>query len=294
MPARPATKVRESGRPSPIAPLLTPSERSLRAAKTLSERLKHRAAKVRLDFIRNEVPGPPPPLSILLRGGRGGEVRLKLLLSLLWAAGGGTDDRHKTNPYPARSWAALLDLPDPEGNGQRRIRDAIGWLEDQQLLKTERNPGHPMTLQLLCEDGSGKAYTDPAGAARKKKTNKEDLVGSDLYVGLPESFWTEGWIVSLSGRAIAMLLVIAEVTFSPTREFEWVSPQRARWRYGISEDTWSKGIAELRARKIIEIRKKPVSEDDFDFRRVRNTYKLRREDKQIVLPTHPSGSAAPR
>lgn len=288
MAARPAAKARASERSAPIPPLREPSNRALRAANSLSERLKHRAVKVRLDFIRNEKPGAPPPLALLLRGGRGGEVRLKLLLSLLWVAGGGTDDRHRTNAYPARAWAALLDLSDPEGNGQRRIRDAIRWLEDQQLVATIREPGRPMALQLRCEDGSGKNYTDPAGAARRKKTSKEGITGHDLFIQLPETFWTEGWVVSLSGRAIAMLLVLAELTFSPTREFEWVSPERARWRYGISEDTWSKGIAELKARKIVEIRKRPVGEDDFDFRRVRNTYKLPRDKGLIVLPARVS------
>jgi hypothetical protein len=289
MPVRPATKVRQSERPSGIPPLSEPSERSLRAALTLSERLKHRAAKVRLDFIRRTTPGPPPPLALLLRGGRGGEVRLKLFLSLLWVAGGGIDDRHKTNAYPARAWAALIDLPDPEGKGQRRIRDAIRWLEDQELINSEREPGRPMALQLRSDDGSGKPYTDPAGAARKKKTSKQTMSGHDYFVQLPESFWTDGWIVSLSARAIAMLLVIAEVTFSPTREFEWVSPGRARQLYGISEDTWSKGIAELKARKIIVIRKQPVGEDDFDFRRVRNTYKLPKANGQVILPARPTG-----
>jgi len=211
-------------------------------------------------------------------------VRLKLFLSLLWVAGGGTDDRHKTQAYPARAWAALLDLEDPEGNGQRRIRDAIKWLDDQQLVRIERTPGQPMVLQLRREDGSGKGYTDPADAARRKRGNKEKITGHDLFVQLPATFWTDGWLASLSGRAIAMLLALSEVTFSATREFPWVSPARARARFGLSEDTWSKGITELKSRKIIEIRKQPVGEDDFDFHRVRNTYKLSMEKGLIVLP----------
>ncbi len=198
-------------------------------------------------------------------------MRLKLLLTLLWVAGGG-DERHATRAWPARAWATLLDLDDPEGRGQRRIRDAIHWLEQKQFLRTERQPGKPMALQLLKEDGSGDPYFDPAPPAKKKKGSKEALGASDLYIELPYSFWTDGWAVRLSGRAIVMLLILREVTFSGA--WKWVSPSKARQIYGISEDTWSKGVAELKANEIVEIRKRPVGEEVFDFRRVRNTYKL--------------------
>lgn len=286
MAARPATKVRKSEREAAVPPPREPSEHALRLAGTLSTRLKGRAAKIRFDFVREES-GALPPLANLLRGGRGGDVRLKLLLSLLWVAGGGAegDERHSTNAYPARAWAGLLDLPDPEGNGQRRVRDAISWLEDEGFLRTIRSPGRPMALQLMREDGSGQPYSDPAAAAKRKKSGGEAMTGSDLYIGLPPAFWTDGWLVTLSGRAVAMLLVIAHLTFSERDAWAWVSPARARKIYGVSEDTWSKGIAELRARGVIKIRKRPVGEDDFDFRRVRNTYNLVRKEKLIVLPS---------
>jgi hypothetical protein len=284
MPARPATKVRKQRTEAPkIPPLKLPDERSLRAAALLADRLKHRPGRVRLQFVRNDegVTGPPP-LARFLRGGRGGEVRLKLYLSLLWAAGGG-DARHRST-YPARSWAALLDLRDPEGLGQRRIRDAIDWLEEREFIKTEHQPGKPTAIQLLREDGAGRGYTDP-GDAQKRKSGKAKQ--AEYHVTLPDSFWTDGWIVMLSARAVAMLLVISAVTFSE-KEWEWVSPRVARSRYGISEDTWSRGIAELKARKIIEIRRRPVAVDDFDFRRLRNEYRVIRDKSwRIVFPAPP-------
>jgi hypothetical protein len=284
MPPRPATKVRKLPSALAISSPTPPSDRAVRAANVLSQRLKHRPLRVRFSFVRNDEGDPgPPPLARLLRGGRGGGVRLKLLLSLLWAAGGG-DERHKTNAYPARAWAALLDLPDPEGNGQRRIRDAVQWLEAHEFVRTERHPGKPMVLQLLREDGSGRAYTDPAKTARALKEGRfQKAKAREYHVTLPDSFWTEGWIVTLSPRAVAMLLVLADVTFSD-REWDWASPRIARQRYGLSEDTWSRGTAELKARGIIEVRKRPVDWDDFEFRRVRNEYRLPRHEGRIVLP----------
>src|SRR5438105_691928 len=83
MAARPATKVRDFERDGELPPRREPSEHALRLAETLNHKVKGRAAKIRFDFIRHEA-GALPPLASLLRGGRGGEVRLKLLLSLLW------------------------------------------------------------------------------------------------------------------------------------------------------------------------------------------------------------------
>lgn len=252
----------------------------------------NRSARVRFDFVCRRDGDGVPPLARLLRGGRGGEVRLKLLLSLLWVAGGG-DERHATSAWPARAWAALLDLDDPEVHGQRRVREAIRWLEDAGFLRTERQPGRPMALQLLLEDGSGKEYVDPAPLAKKKKDSKETIHGSDLFIQLPASFWTEGWATRLSGRAIAMLLVLSEVTFSGP--WRWVSPAQARQRYGLSEDTWTKGVTELKAHKIIQIRKTPVGEEVFDFRRVRNTYKLPLDQEgRLMLPARVSSTAGRR
>jgi hypothetical protein len=278
MPAPPATKVRKS-RPEPkFRPLTPPTERATRAARTLSARLKNRPLRVRFSFIRSDE-GGAPPLARLLRGGRGGEVRLKLYLSLLWAAGGG-DERHKTT-YPARAWAALLDLPDPEKNGQRRVRDAIQWLEAQELIHVERREGRPMVIQLLRDDGSGRAYTEPADALKRAR---EKAKQREYHVTLPDSFWTEGWIAMLSARAVAMLLVIGVVTWTD-EEWDWVSPRIARARYGISEDTWSKGIAELKARGIIDIRRRPIALDDFDVVRLRNEFRVGRDDSgRIVFP----------
>jgi hypothetical protein len=284
MAARPATKVVDV--PAENEPQLrTPSEHALHLAATLSARLKERPLRIRRSFIRSQS-GGRPPLANLLRGGQGGEVRLKLLLSLLWTAGGGRegDERHQTRPYPARAWAGLLDLDAPEGNGQRRVRDAIQWLKAEGFLDSKPQPrGGPIPLTLLREDGSGETYTDPGrGAARKKAEG--GFPREDLFITLLPTFWTDGWIAVLSGRAIAMLLILADVT---VRE-RWISPRLARERYGISEDTWSKGLAELRDYDVVKVKKEPVGEDAFDFRRVRNTYHLPRDDSgRILLPPKP-------
>lgn len=61
----------------------------------------------------------------------------------------------------------------------------------------------------------------------------------------------------------------------------WFSPSRAKKIYGLSEDTRSKGLRELRAAKVVSARRKAASRDVLDFRRVRNTYRLEMEQLEM-------------
>lgn len=267
-----------------------PSGRSLRAAAKLNKKLKRRAAKVRFDFVRSGNDGLSP-LARMLRGGQGGEVRLKLLLSLLWVGGGG-DERHMTRPYRAISWAALLDLPDPRGSGTRRVRDAMQWLEREGFVEQERVPGRAKSFHLLLEDGTKRDYFDPAKHAHEQKESGAQV---GHYISLPSTFWTDGWIQTLSGRAVAMLLILASETYGATT-WKAISPSRARERYVISEDTWSKGVKELKERGLILVKKVPIIwedfDEDFDEIRVRNLYRVPRRGHHIQLPDPPFDVAA--
>jgi hypothetical protein len=245
--------------------------------KRASKRARERSTAVRHTFI-----GQPwlstestsdraladPPLALLLRASKGGAVRLKFYLAVLWQAGGG-DQRHSVN-WPARAWAALLDLPDPERRGDRRIRDAIRALEHAGLITANRKLGRPTQLVLRRDDASGSPYVHPGEAAHAKK-DKGAFDPGELYVQLPPGFWTRGWAIVLSAPGVAMLLVMLMLTKNAAKKGIWINPAQARLRFGLSEDTWTRGVAELRFHGLVEIRKKPVSED-FGWRRVRNTY----------------------
>jgi hypothetical protein len=254
-----------------------PSPAALALLRRANERVKGRSADGRHTPVRHAFverashsDNHDPPAANLLRASKGGALRLKLYLALLWQAGGG-DERHAAT-WPARAWAELLDLPDPEGHGDRRIRDAIRALERAQLLKATREPGRPIMLTLLRDDGTANPYVHPGEvASAAKKQGAVDLSG--LYVQLPPGFWTKGWAITLSGPGTVMLLVMQVLTKNGLRKGQWISPKQARSRFGLSEDTWTRGVAELRRHGLLETRKKPVSED-FGWRRVRNTYTL--------------------
>lgn len=204
----------------------------------------------------------------LLRGGRGGQVRLKLLLALLWL-GGGQD--HEVN-FPAHSFARLLDLEDPPGRGARRVNDALNWLHGHRLIKLTRNPGHPATVKLLDETGTGLPYAIPARALADPESGRASP--ANVYIKLPAAFWTRGWAATLSAPAIAMLLVLLVLERENNRSDDlWVSPGEAKRRFDLSEDTRSRGFKDLEACGLITVGRQPVHAD-FDWTRVRNVYTL--------------------
>jgi hypothetical protein len=231
-----------------------------------SRRVGNRKLPIRLNFVEATT-DDPPPLARILRGGRGGGVRLKLYLAMLWMAAKPPHDI----TFPARAWAELLGLPNPEGSGDRRVRDAIDWLVAQRLLEIERQPGRPATVYLKREDGSDENYVIPARAQKDKETDK--LSAEHWYVSLPPTFWTMGWATELSAAALAILLVMLVLDRASTGGPFWISPAEARRRFGLSEDTWTKGTAGLRNHGLLVVGRRPVSEE-FGWRRVRNTYSL--------------------
>ena len=235
----------------------SPSETALERAEAAARRVSSRAAPIRQAFIRSQ-DGSPPPLARMLRGGRGGAVRLKLYLSMIWIASSPPYD----TAFPSRGWAELLDLNDPERNGARCINDAINWLAEHEFIRIDRRKGYPSTVYLNDDRGNGSPYRPP-GSVRQP------------YIKLPASFWTGGWIATLSGSAVAVYLILFEQNYFRSRtEPFWISPRRARELYALSADTWTEAVRDLRDHKLILVRRVPVKDDVFGWARVRNAYTL--------------------
>ena len=241
-----------------VIELSQPSTDALRQAESAAKRIRKRAAPVRRAFIKG-VKDRAAPLWQIMQGG--GSVRLKLYLSLLWVAGG---EPFKTD-FPAYRWAALLALPHTEATGARRVNDALSQLAKLRLLRLERQPGMPTVTFVLDDGGQGVEYKHPA------KVNQ-------AYVRLPSTFWTNGWLAGMSGIAIAIFLVLRDCQdYKSPNKPVWVTPALARDRYGFSADSWTRGVAELKRLGLIQVRRKSVNPNDFDFTRVRNTYIVNQE-----------------
>jgi hypothetical protein len=157
------------------------------------------------------------------------------------------------NPPTPSSWARLLGLP-PD-SGPRRINYNLKLIEEQGLITLTPRPARPPLIKLRDPRPGSQAYSPRKGR----------------YVGIPIEFWTQGWILELPPTAIALLLVLEDVTGGYTGP-RYV-PRHRRSTYGLSADTWTRGRKKLELYGILSVEREPFG-SDFDYRRMRNAYKL--------------------
>jgi hypothetical protein len=228
----------------------------------LSKRSK--GALVRCSFVRSDDEKTTPPLATLASSkGRGSEVAIKLYLGLLWLSSRPPYDSN----FPARSWAALLNLEDPEVKGTRRVSAALKKLQDLNLIRIEQRSGKPNHTVILKEDGSGKPYKIPSG-----KTASRD----DYYFNVPVKLWTEGHIQKLSAAALVMLLIVMEEYQRSNYKPQWWSMKVFNGRFRISKDVRAKGTKELIEHNLISVSRSgiPTVKDSYlSQRRSRKTYR---------------------
>lgn len=219
---------------------------------------------------------PDPVLAGLLRHGNG--LLVKVYLTVVMAA---TSHPHKvqlSNPEIAEA----LGLPDPGGNGERqgagarRVRKAMAELEKRKLVRREPRHGHAPITHVLDGRGAGEDLGDlPLGKP---------------WITLPIALWKRGWFIALSPRAIAVLVVLRELTYRRSHSRgTYVDGVRKR-QYGLSDDTWTRATRELEDAGLLTVERE-VYEDRGEPRR-RNLYTLRLDllsamDPGGAVPTTP-------
>lgn len=245
---------------------------SLALAKDIADSSKRRLhPPVRKSFAAaRDGSGPTPLAQLVGSGGRGGAVPIKLYLALLWRCSGGVHDTEVS----ARKWATLLDLPDPNERGARRVASALRTLDELKLVKVTRIHGGPSNIKLLREDGSGSAYSLPSTAYTKAAAAKK---AAHLYFKVPVTLWTKGHIQQMSAPALAMLLAILAEEGADGRGVWW-STELFPARYGIASATRAKGTAELTARGLLWVQRHSVAKSpgqhSFVPEAVRSVYHL--------------------
>ncbi|WP_194816940.1 hypothetical protein [Nocardia sp. XZ_19_385] len=201
-------------------------------------------------FVADDDEDSKPPLARLLSsgehggGGRGGQLRLKLYLSLLWVAAAA--------PYevvrPARAWAGLLGLNDVEERGTRRVQATLRELAERDMIRLRERGGQPSGVTVLSDLGDGERYKPPAEMYNHLRTNEMPswTLLRHRYFRLPSTLWTTGLIAHLNGPGLAMLLVLRCEQQGRDNTMVWFSPERAANRFGLSESTRRAGLEQLR------------------------------------------------
>ncbi|MGW6966387.1 hypothetical protein ACWGET_20300 [Streptomyces zaomyceticus] len=230
----------------------------------------------------------------MLRGGQGGQVRLKLYLSLLWMHP--PEGQLPEIAFPARAWAELFDLDDPETKGARRVNDAQKWLEANGFVFIASMPGHANAVTVLDDTGTREPYVMP-GQAAKKERSALGRAKQHRYIQVERTFWTKGHIAVLSGAGVAMYLaLLAEQGGSKKEGSElWFSPNDAERRFGLKADARSKGLRELAAAGLVLTRRRPVDPTGFGTQRMRNVHVLQpsRLNQTACIRTEASGTSSP-
>jgi hypothetical protein len=242
--------------------------------KRLGSRRAESGAPVRNAFV-SSIRGELPPLALLLRGGgRGGQLRVKLYISLLWVCAA----KPYETAYPARAWAALLGLDDHETKGVRRIHEALRDLVDHKLITVQDRGGLPSLVTLLQEDGSGADYEPPSEVYNRLAQAKADpeVLARHRYFRIPSKIWTEGHIARLSGPCLAMLLVLLCEGRGVRNAPVWFTPDIARERFRLADTTRTKGLQGLRELGLMRTTQAVVSQDGvyIGFQRRRNVHTL--------------------
>jgi hypothetical protein len=223
--------------------------------------------------------GPGEPmLASLLRGGRGGSVRLKLYLSIVLLAGSKhqhqVHGRNTVVDVSSARWARALNLADPTASGARRVADGQNQLAERRLIGVERRPGQEPKVTLLHPSGSGRAWVEPGTP----------------YVRVPLEIWTRRWIWCLSGKELAVLIALLDLCGGKGRDGTG-GPQALSgthlMHYGMSEDTWRLGSAMLERRGLIRTDREVVRVD-LESPRRRKRYQLALgaldEDAPLAVP----------
>lgn len=249
-------------------------------AQRLGARRRDAGAPVRTVFVSDENV-ERPTLARLLSGtgpggggGRGGQLRVKLYLSLLWVCAKEPYDA----TFPARAWAALLGLPEPAGRGVRRVQQTLRELQDRRLVQLEDRGGLPSRVTPLSEKGDGTAFRPAPDAynALQQHAAEESVLREHRYFRVPSALWTKGHIAQLKGPGLAMLLaLLSERRGSPEADV-WFSPARATARFGFAASTRVEGLAQLRELGLVRTTLRTVSESGtyIDFARRRNVHEV--------------------
>ncbi|AKK07972.1 hypothetical protein HCH15_05290 [Corynebacterium testudinoris] len=243
--------------------------RAKRRAREMKKGSRREEIPVRTRFIRDvdakKGEKADTPMGRLVKSGSRDGITLRLYLALLWRC---SAEPYTTN-IPARQWAELLGLAEPEETYARRITNALRRLEEANLIALERKKGQPSMITLLDESGDGSPYLPPRGS--KDKRNR--------WVKIPITLWQNDEFYDLGTPGLAMMLAILAERNDPLEPMWW-SIARFEQRIGLTPSTRARGLNQLEKAGLLTDKKQRMPSKPGGFAReaVRSTYLLHLEE----------------
>lgn len=173
------------------------------------------------------------PASRLLEDRRGGMVSLRLYLTFVMQA---TRQPYELPHRQTSTLGRMLALD--EQTAQRRAGGAVRRLRSAKLLDVREAPKGKKVV-LLRPDGSGAEWVTPATQGR--------------YISIPATMWRNGWILRLNARQLVVLLALIELAGGTKDDEGVVNPGNRKRQYGVSDDTWTRAVWELKELGFVRI-----------------------------------------
>lgn len=174
--------------------------------------------------------GGPGPLARFVHERRMVAIDLLLFAHAIWPL---------TDPdpivAPASAWSAALKLDDRPSN-HATISRSWTWLTRQRLIATAMS-GRTKSIQLLCEDGSGRPWRHPGKQ-------------HEPFFHLSHAYWQGDFVRDLSLSAKAVLLIATSLQARDEPYFELPLERGATW-YGLSPNTIRAGLRELQETRLL-------------------------------------------
>ena len=217
---------------------------------------KLRAAPVHRSFVDLRfVPEPlaDPPVARMLtgQGGRGGEMRLKTYLTLLWLAKPEYRDGIKLweVDQTRETLGKLVGVYHPDTGDDVldrrrdiRVRDlmdrTLRWLDEHKLIHREK---YSSRVRLLDDRGTGGPYVRPGDEVVRSGPPQPQVPFNkeNLYFKVPAAFWLDGWVgLFTADELAAYLCLLADL---PKGSFKWSEDPPRHWSWW-SQSVWNSHI----------------------------------------------------
>lgn len=232
-------------------------ERSIAAAADLLEITHQQGSQLQLrnGFIARADRYAPLPVGVqLLRRSNRSGLQLRLALAYFWLAGSRVDARPGTPPYtvrlPVRTVAAMVGLDGDSAADRRRVRENTRALMSDGLLHVETSGSELMVT--LRSDLPKDANEDVVPYYRPGITAAGRDPQRDAYFTFPASFFTDGWLITLSPAGLVALLAFRYLSQTKTNKDQglFISEHLRDDRFGFSERTYYAGTSELENRAL--------------------------------------------